>query len=102
MNKDNIPVVRRQSGGGTVYHDYGNLNYTIISPKEKHDVKVNLELVCSVVNKIGFKLYPNERNDIVVDHEDFTIKFLVVRLERKRSCFSAWYTSYKCGYCKAI
>ena len=74
MNKDNIPVVRRQSGGGTVYHDYGNLNYTIISPKEKHDVKANLELVCSVVNKIGFKLYPNERNDVVIDHEDFTYK----------------------------
>jgi lipoate-protein ligase A len=74
MNADNISVVRRQSGGGTVYHDYGNLNYTIISPKEKHDVKSNLELVCSVVNKIGFKLYPNERNDIVVDHKGFTYK----------------------------
>ena len=74
METDNIPVVRRQSGGGTVYHDFGNLNYTIISPKEKHDVKANLELVCSVVNKIGFKLYPNERNDIVVDYEDFTYK----------------------------
>ena len=74
METDNIPVVRRQSGGGTVYHDFGNLNYTIISPKEKHDVKANLELVCSVVNKIGFKLYPNYRNDIVVDYEDFTYK----------------------------
>lgn len=74
MNADNIPVVRRQSGGGTVYHDYGNLNYTIISPKEKHDVKANLELVCAVVNKIGFELYPNERNDIVIDHENFTYK----------------------------
>ena len=74
MNADNIPVVRRQSGGGTVYHDYGNLNYTIISPKEKHGVKANLELVCSVVNKVGFTLYPNERNDIVIDHDDFTYK----------------------------
>ena len=74
MNVDNIPVVRRQSGGGTVYHDYGNLNYTIISPKEKHDVRANLKLVCSVVNQIGFTLYPNERNDIVIDHDDFTYK----------------------------
>lgn len=74
MDKDNIPVIRRQSGGGTVYHDYGNLNYTIISPKEKHDIKANLELVCSVVNKLGFTLYPNDRNDIVIDHKDVNYK----------------------------
>ncbi|MCL4117620.1 UNVERIFIED_CONTAM: hypothetical protein GTU68_015685 [Idotea baltica] len=74
MDKDNIPVVRRQSGGGTVYHDYGNLNYTIISPKDQHDVKSNLDLVCSVVNKLGLNLYPNERNDVVVDHGNFTYK----------------------------
>ncbi|AXA33849.1 lipoate--protein ligase [Francisella adeliensis] len=74
MDKDNIPVVRRQSGGGTVYHDYGNLNYTIISPKDQHDVKSNLDLVCLVVNKLGLNLYPNERNDVVVDHENFTYK----------------------------
>lgn len=74
MDEDNIPVVRRQSGGGTVYHDYGNLNYTIISPKAQHDIKSNLELVCSVTNKLGLNLYPNERNDIVIDHDDFTYK----------------------------
>lgn len=74
MKDDNIPVVRRQSGGGTVYHDYGNLNYTIISPKKEHDVKANLELVCNAVKKLGINVYPNERNDIVIDHDDFTYK----------------------------
>lgn len=74
MKNDNIAMVRRQSGGGTVYHDYGNLNYTIISPKKDHNIKTNLELVCNAVKKLDVKVYPNERNDIVVDHEDFTYK----------------------------
>lgn len=74
MKKDNIIMVRRQSGGGTVYHDFGNLNYTIISPKKDHDIKANLDLVCKAVQKLGIDVYANERNDIVVDHHDFTYK----------------------------
>ncbi|QIV96228.1 lipoate-protein ligase [Allofrancisella inopinata] len=74
MEKDNVPIIRRQSGGGTVYHDFGNLNYTIISPKNDHNIKANLELVCSVIRKLEINAYPNQRNDIVVDHNNFTYK----------------------------
>lgn len=33
--RNNIPVIRRISGGGTVYHDKGNLNYSLVATGEK-------------------------------------------------------------------
>ncbi|GAB4223535.1 MAG: lipoate--protein ligase [Francisella sp.] len=70
MKKDNIPIARRQSGGGTVYHDYGNLNYTIISPKQNHNIKENFKLICNVLKKLGINAYKNQRNDIVVEYKN--------------------------------
>lgn len=37
VNKNNIPVIRRISGGGTVYHDLGNVNLTLITSSAKQE-----------------------------------------------------------------
>ncbi len=74
VKEHNINVVRRLSGGGAVYHDYGNLNYTIIS-KSKNTSAFNFEAfsrpVIEVLAKLGVKAEFTGRNDITIDGKKF-------------------------------
>ncbi len=69
--KDNgINVVRRISGGGAVYHDLNNLNYTIISNEEKgadFDFKSFSKPVIDTLKDLGVVAEFSGRNDILID-----------------------------------
>ena len=68
--KDNgIEVCRRISGGGTVYHDEGNLNYTIIAKDEhrKIDYETFSRPIIHALKKMGVEASINSRNSITVD-----------------------------------
>uniref|UniRef100_A0A1B6DWF4 BPL/LPL catalytic domain-containing protein n=1 Tax=Clastoptera arizonana TaxID=38151 RepID=A0A1B6DWF4_9HEMI len=68
INELGIQVARRNSGGGTVYHDNGNLNLTFFTPTERYNRKQNLELIGSALNREwGLKTEINSREDIVID-----------------------------------
>lgn len=68
--RENVVVVRRSTGGGSVYHDLGNLNYSFITPAAKLS-SVNLEEVAapllSALRKLGIEAEVQGRNDIVVN-----------------------------------
>jgi Lipoate-protein ligase A len=59
-----IPVLRRVSGGGTVYHDAGNLNWSFIVPREAHDREAELGLVASALAGIGIDAAEGDRGGL--------------------------------------
>ena len=70
-----IHVVRRLSGGGAVYHDLGNLNFTFIVDAEKERVS-NLEYftrpVIQALASLGVQAEFSGRNDITIDGKKFS------------------------------
>ncbi|MDG5799364.1 lipoate--protein ligase [Marinilabiliaceae bacterium ANBcel2] len=67
--KNNIPLYRRISGGGTVYHDMGNINFSFIKTGEPDKLinfkKSTLPIVNSL-NQLGLPAKHGERNDITL------------------------------------
>ncbi len=67
MNDSGISLARRQSGGGAVYHDEGNLNFSFICGKELYDRERNLRTVVKALGALGVSAEINERHDVVVE-----------------------------------
>ena len=75
VRKNNIKVVRRMSGGGTVYHDLGNLNFsfhTLLGAQDFMDFSVFTEPVISLLNRLGVPAKLEGRNDLLVDGRKFS------------------------------
>lgn len=69
--KEQIQIVRRQSGGGTIYTDLGTLLYTLILPQTAGDVQEILREtvagpIVRALNKLGIPAQLEGRNDILV------------------------------------
>ena len=70
-----IQVVRRLSGGGAVYHDLGNLNFTFIADAgdlETLDMKLFCEPVLRTLAALGVQAEVNGRNDMTIDGQKFS------------------------------
>ena len=67
MEEDGVGLVRRRSGGGTVYMDPGNTVFTFLAPSELFSIDQNFDIVLGALNQCGVQAERSGRNDITVD-----------------------------------
>lgn len=64
--------VRRLSGGGAVFHDLGNLNFTFLVRKKHYDVDKQLEVILKALKNLGIPAMKSGRNDMIVKGRKFS------------------------------
>ena len=75
VRQNSIKVVRRLSGGGAVYHDLGNLNFTFIvndDSKDQFDFQTFTRPLVNALKTLGVNAEFNSRNDIAIDGKKFS------------------------------
>lgn len=72
IKKDGVFVARRLSGGGAVFHDLGNLNFTFLMSKENYNLPLQTEVIKKACELAGIKAEVSGRNDILVNSKKFS------------------------------
>lgn len=70
LTQHKIPVVRRLSGGGAVYHDLGNVNFTLIDAGNRNpqmDFRNYTRPILDFLNRVGVPAVFDGRNDLALD-----------------------------------
>lgn len=66
LEEEGGKLARRSSGGGAVFHDLGNINFTFILPRARYDVQRQLNVIRRAVAEFGIETEFTGRNDLVI------------------------------------
>lgn len=72
LSQQNVGVVRRVSGGGTVVHGKGNVNYSFVVPRQSFSQTQNLSLLQRFFESLGLMTTQSERGDLLFEDRKFS------------------------------
>lgn len=72
LEQEGGKLARRLSGGGAVFHDLGNLNFTFIMKKPLYDIRRQLQVIIDAMASLGIQAEFSGRNDILTDGRKFS------------------------------
>ncbi len=72
LEEDGVHLARRLSGGGAVFHDLGNLNFTFLCSSENYDLQKQLRVIKTACALAGIETEISGRNDILADGRKFS------------------------------
>lgn len=72
LSEDSGYLARRLSGGGAVYHDLGNLNFTFLCNEDNYDLQKQLSVIQRAVSYCGIHAEFSGRNDLLADGKKFS------------------------------
>lgn len=70
MHDDNVKLARRHSGGGAVFHDLGNTNFTFMAGKPDYDKDTSTQIIIHALKSLGLDVEASGRNDLVIHRND--------------------------------